>query len=284
MKKAIKLIIAIIVIFSVWQCQLHAQDTLYADAGGFKMHMVKKGNGTGPTVIMENGLGMQLEWWFGLDDSLARYANVVTYDRAFLGKSGKGNTDRSGEVVAAELKRALQNTDIKPPYILLGFSLGGYYVKAFARANPDDTKGLLLIDPMPPDAFFREYKTNFPEIYQWEKEMMEPVENAPSFDELVFITRDARKEDNIPSQIPTMLIIAAMAPEDIPENNIPDFPDFDKQNKESQVLLIRHQLQWATHYPLVKTIEVPDASHYIHRYRMDVVLEAFNELMQTIKN
>ncbi|MCC5932078.1 MAG: alpha/beta hydrolase, partial [Cyclobacteriaceae bacterium] len=126
MKKILKLILGFIFTLSVGQCQLHAQDTLYADAGGFKMHMVKKGNGTGPTVIMDNGGGMHLGWWDGLDDSLARQATIVTFDRAFLGKSGKGNTDRSGEVVAEELKLALQDAGIKPPYILIGFSLGGY--------------------------------------------------------------------------------------------------------------------------------------------------------------
>lgn len=62
-----KLIFTAIFFISVWQGQLLAQDTLYADAGGFKMHMVKNGSGAGPTVIMDNGGSMQLGWWFGLD-------------------------------------------------------------------------------------------------------------------------------------------------------------------------------------------------------------------------
>ncbi|HMQ01284.1 MAG TPA: hypothetical protein PKC24_15995, partial [Cyclobacteriaceae bacterium] len=44
-----------------FQYQSKAQDTLYVDAGGFDLRMVKKGNGTGPTIIMGQGLGMQLE-------------------------------------------------------------------------------------------------------------------------------------------------------------------------------------------------------------------------------
>jgi len=279
MKKAIKLIIAIIVTFSAWQSPLLAQDTLYADAGGFKLRMLKKGTVTGPTVIMENGMGMQLEWWDGLDDSLARYATVVTYDRAFLGKSGKGKTDRSGEVVAEELKLALQDAGIKPPYILIGFSLGGYYVKAFARANPDDTKGLLLIDPLNTDAFYRDFKSEFPEEYNWDADKFDSKEEDPGFHEGVFAFGDMYGDNSVPDHIPTILLIA----NEPRKTDIPEIPDWEDKKKGSQELWIRHLLLWAADFPLVKTIKVPDAGHCIHCDRMDVVLEAFYELMENIK-
>jgi len=267
------------VIFCCFLFNANAQDTLYADAGGFKMHMVKKGNGTGPTVIMDNGGGMHLGWWDGLDDSLARQATIVTFDRAFLGKSGKGNTDRSGEVVAAELKLALQDAGIKPPYILVGFSLGGYYIKAFARANPDDTKGLLLIDPLNTDAFYRDFKTNFPDVYQWEAETYPPKEEDINFHEGVFVFGDVFGNDRIPAHVPTVLLISKKSS----EKEIPEIPDLREKNRALQELWARHQFQWAADYPFVKTIEVPDAGHCIHCDRMDVVLEAFNELMENIK-
>jgi len=278
MKKAIKPTFAVIFAFFICLAQLLAQDTLYADAGGFKMHMVKKGNGAGPTVIMDNGGGGGIRWGRGLDDTLAKQATVVTFDRAFLGKSGKGNTDRSGEVVAAELKLALQDADIKPPYILIGFSLGGYYIKAFARANPDDTKGLLLIDPLNTDAFYRDFKTEFSEEYHWDSVNFDPKEEDPGFHEGVFVFGDVYGDDSVPDHIPTMLLIAK-APR---KTDIPEIPDWDNKKKGSQELWIRHLLLWAADYPLVKTIEVPDAGHCIHCDRMDLVLEAFNELMENI--
>jgi len=279
MKKAIKPTFAVIFAFFICLAQLLAQDTLYADAGGFKMHMVKKGNGAGPTVIMDNGGGMHLGWWDGLDDSLARQATIVTFDRAFLGKSGKGNTDRSGEVVAAELKLALQNAGIKPPYILVGFSLGGYYIKAFARANPDDTEGLLLIDPLNTEGFYRDFKADFPDVYQWEAETYPPKEEDTNFHEGVFVFGDVFGNDSIPAHVPTILLISKKSS----EKEIPEIPDLREKNRAIQELWARHQLQWAADYPFVKTIEVPDAGHCIHCDRMDLVLEAFNELMENIK-
>ncbi|HMO33032.1 MAG TPA: hypothetical protein PKE63_01005 [Lacibacter sp.] len=55
MKKAIQLIIAIICAIFLGQIPILAQDTLYVDAGGFNLRMVKKGNETGPTILMEHG-------------------------------------------------------------------------------------------------------------------------------------------------------------------------------------------------------------------------------------
>jgi pimeloyl-ACP methyl ester carboxylesterase len=259
-----------------------AQDTLYADAGGFEIRLLKKGSGNSPTVIMENGMFMRLERWFGLDDSLANQATVVTYDRAFLGKSGKGNTKRSGEVVAAELQFVLENAGIKPPYILVGFSLGGYYAKAFVRANPDHTKGLLLIDPLNTEAFYRDFKDDFADLYQFEIESLTLKEDDPRFYEGEFVFGENYGNDGVPPNIPVHLLIAALAPK-LPENEDSLYENYDEDNSASQKLWVDHQLKWASHYPNVKFMVVEDASHCIHCTRMDVVLEAFDELMQTVK-
>jgi pimeloyl-ACP methyl ester carboxylesterase len=274
-----KVLFTAIFSFFIWQGQLLAQDTLYADAGGFKMHMVKKGNGTAPTIMMEQGLGMHLEWWFGLDDSLANYGTVVTYDRAFLGKSGNENTDRSGEVVAAELKVALDHAGIQPPYILVGFSIGGYYMKAFARANPDESKALLLIDPLNTEEFYKEWENAFPESYQW---AFSQTEKSIS-DEVKFALGGVYGDNGVPSDIPTHLLIAALASKS-QKNEEPPYENYDEDEKAVQMLWVNHLLKWASGYSNVKPKVIEDTNHFIHGHRMDAVLEAFNELMETIKN
>lgn len=259
-----------------------AQDTLYADAGGFEIRLLKKGSGNSPTVIMENGMFMRLERWFGLDDSLANQATVVTYDRAFLGKSGKGNINRSGEVVADELQLALQNAGIKSPYILVGFSLGGYYIKAFARANPDHTKGLLLIDPLNTEVFYRDFKDDFADLYQFDIESLILKEDDPLFYEGKFALGEKYGNDGVPPNIPVQLLIAALAPK-LPENEDSPYENYDEDNSAVQKLWVDHQLKWASNYSNVKLKVIEDASHCIHCTRIDVVLEAFNELIQTVK-
>ena len=41
----------------------------------------------------------------------------------------------------------LNQLEIKPPYILVGHSLGGLYVRGFANYYPELLAGLVIIDP-----------------------------------------------------------------------------------------------------------------------------------------
>ncbi|MGY6741173.1 MAG: alpha/beta fold hydrolase [Cecembia sp.] len=270
----------LLLVFAYMHLPAEAQDTLYADAGGFKLQMVKIGSGDGPIIIMENGMGGGVRWGRGIVDSLAHRANVVTYARAFLGESGKGNTDRSGDVVANELKLALQDAGIQPPYIMVGHSLGGYYIKAFARANPDDVKGLLLIDPLNTEDFYRDYEAEFPTLYKWEVENEGPKENDY---EGIFVFGEVYGDDSVPTYIPAQLLIAPEVP-DYVLNKKPPFGSYKEDNINSQKLWVEHQLKWASNFPNVTAKVIEGATHHVYHNRLDAVLEAFDELIKTIKN
>jgi pimeloyl-ACP methyl ester carboxylesterase len=59
--------------------------------------------------------------------------------------------------VADELDEVLTRAFVPPPYILVGHSLGGLYVQAYARSRPRKVAAVVLIDattPLePPDTF-----------------------------------------------------------------------------------------------------------------------------------
>ena len=59
--------------------------------------------------------------------------------------------------VADELDEVLTRAFVHPPYILVGHSLGGLYVQAYARSHPRKVAAVVLIDattPLePPDTF-----------------------------------------------------------------------------------------------------------------------------------
>jgi pimeloyl-ACP methyl ester carboxylesterase len=63
---------------------------------------------------------------------VARFTRVVSYDRAGYGKSEPGPAPRSQERLAKELHTLLHNAGIMPPYVLVGHSLGGANIRAFA--------------------------------------------------------------------------------------------------------------------------------------------------------
>ena len=109
---------------------------------------------TGPLVVFEAGLGEDLSTWRRVAGPVADFARVALYDRAGLGRSRP--MTREGPVTAAEtvarLRALLAAAGLPPPYVLVGHSLGGLYVQAFARLHPDETAGVVLLDAASPEA------------------------------------------------------------------------------------------------------------------------------------
>jgi pimeloyl-ACP methyl ester carboxylesterase len=87
---------------------------------------------------------------------------VLAYDRAGVEKSDKIFQMPTIKVVAENLKAILTTLNISPPYILVGHSLGGLYVRGFAGIYPNDIAGLVFIDP----ADFTETKDNWNSIFR----------------------------------------------------------------------------------------------------------------------
>jgi pimeloyl-ACP methyl ester carboxylesterase len=124
---------------------------LDVDAGGHTLHLLVVGE-SGPTVILESGWPGCGLGWDRVRGPVGRFARVVTYDRAGTGKSEAGPLPRHAQQVASELHTALANAGLNPPYILVGQSLGGTYVRVFAKMYPEDVSGIVLVDPTEPDA------------------------------------------------------------------------------------------------------------------------------------
>ena len=236
-------------------------DTLQIDAGGFKINILKKGNNSGYTVIMENGLCGTAERWNRLDDSISVKHSVVTYSRAFLGNSEKGNPDRRSGTVAVELKTALNNAGILGPYILVGYSLGGYYVKAFARLYPKEVKGILLIDPLNTAEFYREYKENFPANYELDISSLKGIkEEHPCHNEIAFAVNESfYGNDSVPLHIPVYMLVSSL--EQDTESIVQSVKEYENGksldinkliygNVEIQKLWVNHQLKWLLIFPM----------------------------------
>jgi pimeloyl-ACP methyl ester carboxylesterase len=103
----------------------------------------------GPSVVFEAGLGNDSSTWKLTASPVATFARVVLYDRAGVGQSLpmmiKGSAVTAADVVSS-LHGLLAAADIKPPYILVGHSLGGLYVQMFARTYPSEVSGVVLLD------------------------------------------------------------------------------------------------------------------------------------------
>lgn len=101
-----------------------------------------------PPVVFENGLGGSIEDWDPLLTKVAEFAPVFAYDRPGLGESLESDFEPSPVNVTSLLGKILRQLDLAPPYILVGFSLGGPYARMHAAAFQDDVAGIVYIDPM----------------------------------------------------------------------------------------------------------------------------------------
>ncbi len=121
-------------------------DTLRIMVDGHEMVLYKTGN-KGPVVVLESGGNSDHRSWHSIVPDLAKTMTVITYDRPGYLSSQSCAYPRTANRVADELKHALTIAGIKGPYIVGGWSWGGFFVRAFAAKYPADTKGLLLVDP-----------------------------------------------------------------------------------------------------------------------------------------
>lgn len=115
-----------------------------------------------PAIIFENGMGVDLGNWDTVIEQISKFSPVLAYDRASVGKSEKVFQMPTVKVVAENLKAILLTLDIPPPYILVGHSMGGLYVRAYAGLFPKDVAGLVFIDP----ADFTETKKDWNAIFR----------------------------------------------------------------------------------------------------------------------
>ena len=125
-------------------------DVTTSTIAGREVEYVAKGQGM-PAVVFENGLGGRLDWWSKVLPPLAAETTVFAYNRPGIGASAPASTRRDGTTIVEELRATLKAKDIKPPYLLVGHSIGGLYVQLFARLHPDEVAGMVLVDSTHPD-------------------------------------------------------------------------------------------------------------------------------------
>jgi pimeloyl-ACP methyl ester carboxylesterase len=121
---------------------------LLVNVGGHRLHVIKEGAG-GPAIVLEAGSGEVASGWEEVANGLASDSTVVRYDRAGTGWSEPATGPRTASAVVADLHTALEGINAPRPYVLVGHSLGGLYMREYVRQYPGDVAGLVLVDARP---------------------------------------------------------------------------------------------------------------------------------------
>lgn len=121
---------------------------------GTHLHLQCMGAG-GPTVVLEPGLfGLGLVW-SEVQRGVADFTQVCAYDHAGTGWSGPRIGAATGENVVQTLHTLLHTAAVPGPYVLVGWSWGGIYVRLFAERFRSEVAGIVLVDAPHQDQFAR---------------------------------------------------------------------------------------------------------------------------------
>jgi pimeloyl-ACP methyl ester carboxylesterase len=123
------------------------------DIGGRNLHLHCTGSGS-PTVVLEAGASAFAIDWALVQTEIARTNRVCSYDRAGHGWSEPAKAVETPERVALDLHSVLQAAGEKPPYVMVGASMGGIYVRLYQVRYPDEVAGMVLVDPAHEDRLF----------------------------------------------------------------------------------------------------------------------------------
>jgi pimeloyl-ACP methyl ester carboxylesterase len=115
------------------------------DIGGRRLNLYCRGTGS-PAVIFDSGGNDTTIAWALVQPAISKTHTTCSYDRAGLGFSDASDRASTVRNDVDDIHRALQTAHIKPPYLLVGHSLGGMAVRVFADRYRDEVVGMVIVD------------------------------------------------------------------------------------------------------------------------------------------
>jgi pimeloyl-ACP methyl ester carboxylesterase len=233
-----------------------------------------------PAVILEAGAGASgIDSWQGIFNDLARVAPSVAYDRRGLGESQADTQPQTYARIAQSLHDLLAAIDVGPPYILVGHSAGGVYIRGFSTLYPDEVVGYVYVETPDFEVTRREKADAVPPTER--ADMTAPVVLPPipsdmpagGRAEIDFLRREivnewpeARKLRQKPD-VPVAVIIAA------PTGRLKHPGDVLMQ------LQIRHQSQWALESSNGLVIVSGDTGHRVQDDAPELVIAGLRHVL-----
>lgn len=243
--------------------------------GGARIAYVQAGSAQ-PVAVLQAGLGDGKAVWAGLIERVSPHLAVFAYDRPGYGGSSAvpgwpAAPPRDACAVAHELHAVLQAGGQRPPYLLVGHSIGGLYQYAFARLYPAEVVAVLLVDPTHPDHWAR-LQRDAPASAALLKGL-----RATVFSEAMRAEFDAQASPGCAAELatrpaPTMparLLVRA---------------DFSLAEKGAFEPVVRSlEAQWPQLLPRLTRRQVDGAGHYIQQDRPDVVADELTALWRQVR-
>ena len=254
----------------------------FVDVGGHRLRARMVGSGQ-PAIVLDAGMGESLETWGDLAARLAGTSTVVAYDRAGLGESDLGPEPRDALAVARDLQRLLQGLGLAPPYVLVGHSLGGLHLRAFADLVPEEVAALVFIDATT-EGMHQSLKTE-----EGRADVMRQL-----LDESEGVKAEARGMPSSLAQVEAMqappdvpaVVITATAPVSIPEEYREEAEAAGMTEERLRALQQRKfqlHAHLAAQLPQGEHVLAEESHHFVYRDQPDLVVDEIVRLVEQIR-
>ena len=228
-------------------------------------HLQMRISGHGPrTVVLAPGLGDTLDVWNTVQPLITDHCTrTIAYSRAGYPGSDSAAGARDAATIVAELRAELKRRGIRPPYVLVGHSLGGLYMQYFARQFPQEVAGLVLVDST-----------------HWNQQLQLGLQGAGSNGRQLTVL-------SMPWIVHRELNDSALAGEQVhdspPAGSVPTIVlsrtrPLHGETPQSRVEAAHLQDDIAASFPAARHLNVDASGHYIQRDRPEVVVAAAREL------
>ena len=236
---------------------------------GRRLYLDCRGTGS-PTVVFESGLGGGADGWGTVFPETAMVTRACVYDRANLGRSDPA-ARRSGSATATDLWAALDAAGERGPFVLVGHSLGGAYVRLAAADRPSEVAGLVLVDAFNPDLFVGDAVALPADVAaRWNAGMEATYRTIEAVEGLDWA---ATMSDLASVRLGSIPVIALTQPD-----------RWGEDKSLSPALVAELRAAWEAGFASMSTrvrhTVVPDTGHLIQFDRPDAVLAAIHELVE----
>lgn len=222
-------------------------------------------------VVFEAGSRGTIDKWGRVLEGASRDATVFAYHRPGYGNSDVATTPRDGRTIVEELRQVLKHKGLQPPYVLVGHSLGGLYMQLFARAHPDEVKGLVLVDAVYP----REIKRT--EDFPWTTRLAgRLLFSRTAWQEVEQIDATGEAVLALPAIDDMPIVRLVNRPRPHPGEMPPIAVDFGVGRTDRATFDLVRNL-----YPKAQTV-VADSDHQMPTATPDVVIDAIRDVLKTL--
>jgi pimeloyl-ACP methyl ester carboxylesterase len=217
---------------------------------------------------------------------------VCSYDRANIpgGASDPAQKPRTAADVVTDLHAALAAAGVPGPFVLVGHSDGGLFVRLYASLYPDEVAGLVLVDAVSENleeaeaALLEELLT--PEQFSQYQAALEQQANAPFVarvdDEQVDMAASSAEMRAARSDSPLRPMPLFVLTHGVPSPPEPGEPQAIARDREQIWQQLQDEL--ALLVPNAKHLVVRDSGHAIQEEQPGAVIDAIRQVVEAVND